>query len=131
MNDVQNNLNLRDRIKSFAFAFHGLVRLVRYEHNAWIHTLAAICAVGLGIWCRLSAVEWGLVLICIGLVLSLEAVNTAIEKLVDLVSPQHNREAGNIKDLSAAAVLIGSIIALGVGMIIFIPHLLRIFKITG
>ncbi|MES2617469.1 MAG: diacylglycerol kinase family protein [Bacteroidota bacterium] len=109
-------------LKSFAFAFKGL-KAAWNERNFKLHLLSTAAAVSLGLYCDIKAFEWLVVLICIGLVLGLEIINTAIEELVDLVSPGFNEKAGKIKDLAAAAVLVASIIALIMAAIIFLPYL--------
>ena len=73
---------------------------------------------------KISLIEWALIIICIGLVFSAEAFNSAVERLVDLISPEQNHLAGVIKDLAAGAVLITAVAAFAVGIIIFIPKLL-------
>ena len=86
--------------------------------------MVSICA---GIYFQISTNEWITILICIGMVLSMEAANSAIEKLVDLVSPQKNHLAGWIKDIAAAAVLIASIMALLIAAMIFLPKIMILF----
>lgn len=94
------------------------------EHNAWLHAVAAVAAITLGIVLHISATEWCAVTICIGMVFAMEAVNTALEALCDHVSPQFAPMIKRAKDTAAAAVLITAIAALAVGLIIFIPRIL-------
>ena len=112
------------RIKSFAFAFNGLAELIKSESNARIHISASIVAITAGFLLNISKLEWCAILIVIALVISSEAFNTAIEKLVDHLFPYQNESARIIKDISAGAVLICAIIALIVGLIIFLPKLI-------
>lgn len=111
---------------SFKYAFRGVFLLFRYEHNAWIHLIAIVCAVTAGIILSLTSLEWVAILFAIGSVLAAEAINTAIEKLADFVSPAHQVLIGKAKDLAAAAaVLILSICAFIIGGIIFIPKIIH------
>jgi diacylglycerol kinase len=111
-----------NRWRSFGFAFKGLKTLVVTQPHARIH-LVAIGVVALaGYFTRLSAVEWAVLVVCMALVLALEAVNTALELLTDLVSPEYHPLAGKAKDVAAAAVLIAAIGAIVVALLIFGPH---------
>jgi len=112
--------------KSFGFAFKG-VRLALKERNFILHLISAVLVMSLGFFFGVTSMEWCLLLLCIGVVLTAELVNTAIEKLVDLVSPQFNIQAGIIKDIAAASVLVFSIVSAIIGLIIFIPYLLRLW----
>jgi len=114
---------LQKRINSFRFAFQGLIDLFRTQPNARIHLAAAAMAVLAGLFFDISALEWAAVSICIALVLALEALNTALEYLTDLVSPDHHPLAGKAKDVAAAAVLIGAAGAAITGIIIFLPKI--------
>ena len=114
---------MKKRILSFKYAFKGIWVVASSEVNFQIHLLAASAAVFLGFYLRNSAAEWLAVLLCFGLVMAAEALNSAIEKLVDLVSPGFNPAAGKIKDVAAGAVLITAIIAAIIGWIVFIPKL--------
>jgi diacylglycerol kinase (ATP) len=84
-----------------------------------VHLFATIIALLLGVLCKLTPLEWALILMQIGLVWAAEIFNTALEKLVDLVSPGFNPKAGAIKDIAAGAVLVISIMALAVGILVF------------
>ena len=112
------------RIKSFSYAFNGLKILLREEHNSWIHIAAAICAVVAGFILKISFVEWIAIIICIVLVFALELINSAIENIADVVSPQKNEMIKKAKDLSAAAVLFAATGAAVIGLIIFIPKII-------
>jgi diacylglycerol kinase len=97
--------------------------VVRTEPNARIHLAAAGVAVFLGLVLSISRIEWTVILLCIGAVISAEIINTSLEKTVDLFSPDRNEKAQAIKDISAAAVLFVAFIALITGIIIFLPHI--------
>jgi diacylglycerol kinase (ATP) len=117
---------LRLRLHSFLYAFKGIYLLFGTQINAKIHLLVALFVLLLGFLFQLFWYEWALILFAIGLVFAMEAANTAIEFLVDLVSPQHNEQAGKVKDLAASAVLIAAITALVIGLLVFVPKFLRI-----
>jgi undecaprenol kinase len=115
--------SLKSRIGSFIFAFRGLLSLLKNEHNARIHFVAAIASITLGIILKISTSEWTLLIIIIGLVFISELFNSSIETLADHVNPAWNKQIGTAKDYAAAAVLISAIIALIVGGFIFIPKI--------
>lgn len=114
---------LEKRIKSFGYAFKGIASLIRKEHNAWIHCTAIVLVTLAGFHFGITPTEWCIVVLCFGLVLAAEGFNTAIERLVDLVSPDFHPIAGDVKDVAAGAVLICAIVSAIVGLIVFIPYL--------
>lgn len=97
--------------------------MFRTEKNMRIHLTFTVLVIIFGWILRISITEWLLCLLCFGLVFTAEMVNTAIENIVDLVSPQQNKLAGKAKDIAAGAVLVSAIISACVGLIIFIPKL--------
>jgi len=115
-------------IYSFRYAFSGIISLIKNEHNARIHLIAAFLAVILGIILRLSVTEWLFISLVISLVFITELINSAIEMMADLIDPDVNHEIKQIKDYGAASVLISAIIAVIAGGIIFIPKLLNAFS---
>lgn len=118
-----SGFTLRKRLKSFRYAFNGIRLLIQNEHNAWIHCFATICVLIAGFIFELSTTEWIAILIIIGAVFSAEAINSSIEAISDFVSPEYNEAIKRTKDLAAGAVLIMAIIAVIVGIIIFIPKI--------
>ena len=119
-----SGFTLRKRALSFKYAFHGIFLLISREHNAWIHCFAAVCVITAGILVGLSSMEWIVICLCIGLVLSAEAVNSAIEALADRVYLQRMMKPSNApRDLAAGAVLLLAIASAVVGLIIFLPKL--------
>lgn len=109
-------------LKSFGFAFKGLNYALK-ERNFRLHLASTFLVISLGLYFNINRIEWIVILFCIGLVLSMELVNTAIEEIVNFISPEHNLRAGKIKDLSAAAVLIASIFVLIIAIFIFLPYI--------
>jgi len=110
-------------ILSFKYAFRGIYFTLRTQLNAKIHIFVALIVIFLGFLLKISNIEWCIILICIGIVLSAEIMNTAIEQIVDLVSPEYNKLAGNAKDAAAGAVLILAICSVIIGIIIFLPKI--------
>ena len=114
---------LRQQIKSFGHAFHGIYLLFRDELHARIHLLAAIVVVSAGLWLGLSSGEWCIIILTIALVWALEAVNSAIERACDVASPLYHPAIKQSKDMAAGAVLIAAIAAIVIAIIIFVPKI--------
>ena len=117
---------LNGRLRSFGHAFRGLKMLLQTQPNARIHAAATVLVVVAGVLLRLSPAEWALIVLAIAGVRTAEAMNTAIEFLVDLVSPDPHPLAGKAKDIAAGAVLIAAIGSAVIGGFVFGPHLLRL-----
>jgi diacylglycerol kinase len=111
-------VDFRKMIRSFSYAFEGVVALFRYENNARFHLIAAIAAIIVGLIVELERLEWALVAIVIGGVWTAEAFNTAIEKVCDLVSPDYHPQIKAAKDLAAAGVMLTSWSAVVVGVLV-------------
>lgn len=123
MKKTNKKFSIRARLASFKYAFQGLGHVLRAEHNFVVHLAAAIAVIALGAILQISKAEWLVIILCIGLVLITEILNTAIEWLVDMVSPQRNEKAGKIKDIAAASVLMAALVALVVGIVVFVPYI--------
>ena len=108
---------LHKRLKSFTYAWKGVCSFLSKEHNAWIHCTAIIAVTIAGIRLEITRTEWLVILLCFAMVF-----NTAIERLVNLVSPDYHPVAGDVKDIAAGAVLICAIFAAIIGLIIFVPY---------
>ncbi|HEY4194085.1 MAG TPA: diacylglycerol kinase family protein [Mucilaginibacter sp.] len=115
---------MRKFIRGFGYALNGIWHAAATQLNFRVHLVAAIIAVYAGYALHIAKDEWLWIILCIAMVLVAELFNTAIEFLVDLVSPEYNKKAGQVKDMSAGAVLITAIGALVIGLIIFVPKLL-------
>lgn len=116
----------KKRIRAFRCAGRGLRLLIKSETHARIHVWAAALVVAAGWRLHISAGEWIALILCIGFVIALEAVNTAFERLTDLVSPDFHPLAGEAKDLAAGAVLWAAAASAAVGCIVFLPKLARL-----
>lgn len=115
---------IQERIRSFTHAFRGVHSLFKETPNVRIHLIAAIMVITSGFVCKISGGEWIAVIIVIGIVFSMEALNTALERLSDYACNKEMHPAiKKVKDLAAAAVLIAALTALAVGLIIFIPKI--------
>jgi diacylglycerol kinase (ATP) len=114
---------LKERVRSIGHAARGIASLLRDEPNARIHALAAVLVVLAGIWLHVAAVEWGLLALAVTVVWAAEAMNTAVEALVDLVSPERHALAGKAKDVAAGAVLLAAFGAVVIGVLVFVPRL--------
>ena len=123
---INEHFSWRKRLKSFSYAFAGLKVLMRDEHNAWIHTAAAICAVAAGLLLHISRVEWLAVFIVIGMVFAAEIFNSSVERIADFLTTEYDERIGKIKDLAAAAVLVCAITAVAVALFIFVPKVVAL-----
>lgn len=115
------------RAKSFSYALTGLKEAFQKEPNLRIHSLIAIAVVVLAFFLKFEKFEWLILIVTIFFVFTLELLNTALEALVDLVSPEVKNEAKVSKDVSAAVVLFASLLAIIVGIILFLPKILALF----
>jgi diacylglycerol kinase len=120
--------SIRARLQSFRHAFRGFRWLFGEEPNAWIHLAVTVVLVPVCFLLKLSLIEWAIIVICIGLVFSLELLNSAIERMCDKISPERDPQIGKIKDIAAAAVLIGAIVSAVVGLIILLPKILKLLN---
>lgn len=115
---------MRKFFKGFYFAINGIKYSFKTQLNFRIHVFLALIAVILGFIFQVSLQEWLWLILAIALVIIFELINTAIEALVDLISPGFDRRAGLIKDISAGAVLFAAILVLIIGLIIFLPKII-------
>ncbi len=123
-----SKFSIRSRVKSFSYAFEGISSMIKNEHNSRIHLIAAIVVILSGLLLHLSLNEWIAISIVIGLVFITELVNSAIEILADLIDPNRNPKIKRIKDYAAASVLISAILAIVVGVLIFVPRIIEVIK---
>jgi diacylglycerol kinase len=111
---------------SFSFAGQGVWYVIRTQRNMRVHLLAALAAIAVGLALRVDAADWACILTAIGLVLTAETLNTVVEAVVDLCTDQFHPLAKAAKDMAAGAVLISSATAVGVGIAVFLPRLLKL-----
>lgn len=115
---------MRKFFKSFSYSFSGIAHAFKYEQNFRLHLISLLLVTLAGWYFNISGNEWLWIITAAGLVIFSELFNTAIEVLVDLVSPAIHPKAKIVKDVSAAAVLVAAIVALVIGLVIFIPKLI-------
>jgi diacylglycerol kinase (ATP) len=111
----------------FKYAFRGIGLLCR-EPNMRVHGLIGVCVMVAGFLFKITATEWVAVVIACGGVFAAEALNTAIERLADVVSPEYSGAIRNVKDLAAGAVLCTAFAAALTGIIIFLPPFIALFR---
>ena len=116
---------LKSRVKSIRIALGGIRHVLLTQRNAWIHAVISLAVILLGLVLGLSRWEWVSLMLVIGLVWMAEVFNTAVELLVDLVSPQPSEMARLVKDISAGAVLLCALVSIGVGLVVLGPNLLQ------
>ena len=114
---------MKDRLRSFKHAFRGIGTLLVTQMNARIHLTALILVIGTGILVNLSTGEWALIALAVGMVLSAEAMNSALEFLADHTAPEWHDSVQKAKDLAAGSVLLAAAGALAVGLFVFVPHI--------
>ena len=112
-----------NRIKSVGFALRGMFLLLRTEASIKVQFVIALITAAAGFYFDISTMEWIVQCLAIGMVMGIEGMNTAVEKLSDFVQPDHDEKIGFIKDVSAGAVMIVSILAFTIGLLIYIPKI--------
>jgi diacylglycerol kinase len=115
-------------LRSFGYAFAGVAYILRTQRNARIEITVAIAAVLLAAWLGVTAVEWAVLVLTIAIVLALEWINTALELAVSLASPDRHPSAKAAKDVAAASVLLGAVVSVVVGLLLFVPRILAKFS---
>lgn len=116
-------INLKRLLKSFKYAHKGFVKTWKEEQNLQIQTIVAILVLVLAFYFGLSRMEWAVIILLIGLVMLMELANSTVERIADVLKPRINSYVKEIKDISAAAVMISSLVAVIVGIMIFWPYL--------
>ena len=117
----------RKLAKSFDYAVQGIHYTFRSQQNARLHILAAIIVIAAGIFFKINPFEMGIVAVMILLVLVTEMINTAIEMMVDLITKEHREEAKIAKDVASGMVLVAALGSVIVGILIFVPYIVRYF----
>lgn len=118
--------DFKKQLRSFRYAWQGIRCCVGREQNLSFHLIAAVVVVVAGFVLDITRTEWMAVTICIGAVIAAELFNSAIERLVDLVSPERQPLAGAVKDIAAGAVLVCAIAAAVTGLFVFVPYFICI-----
>lgn len=121
-------IDIHKLLRSFRYALRGLAELMRREQNSRIHAASTLLLTILAITLHISPLEAGVLFFAVALVFAVEIMNTAIEKLLDLVHPEHHADVAFIKDALAGAVLISATIALIVAISVLLPHIQQLVK---
>ena len=118
--------SIYSRAKSFKYAFEGIIRFFRKEHNAWLHLLATVYVIIMSLLVGVTALEATALVIAVALVWITEMINTCVEKVMDMISEEYDLKIKVIKDISAGAVLVAAAAALIIGLIVFIPKFVHV-----
>lgn len=125
---VEKKKHSKAIFRKFSYAFRGLFISLKEERSLVIHLIFASLSVIIGIILQLSPISWAVLILTIGLVVSSELMNTAIENVVDMVAFKYNFNAKKIKDIAAAATLVLAVIAVIVGLLLFIPRIITFIQ---
>ncbi|MCI9843664.1 diacylglycerol kinase [Flavobacterium pectinovorum] len=117
----KDNTFIKGRLKSVTYAFKGAVKLISTEHSVMVQFSLGILMTIAGFYFDISHEEWLFQIFAIGLVLSVEGLNTAVEKVADFIHPNYHERIGFIKDIAAGAVFFAAMTAIAIGLIIYIP----------
>ena len=124
MNNTHDTFSFSGRIRSGTHALHGIIEMLKSQHNAWIHLTATVCVIVAGAVLGVSTTQWCLLVLVITTVWVAEGLNTAFEFLCDVASPEFHPLVKKSKDVAAGAVLLSAVGAVAVGLIIFIPYVI-------
>jgi diacylglycerol kinase (ATP) len=117
----KDNTFFTGRLKSVTYAFKGAVKLIATEHSIMVQFSIGILMSIAGFYFGISKTEWLFQTLAIGLVMSIEGLNTAVEKIADFIHPNYHERIGFIKDIAAGAVFFAALTAIAIGLIIYIP----------
>jgi diacylglycerol kinase (ATP) len=120
----KDNSFIGGRLKSVSFAVKGAIKLITTEHSIMVQCSIAIMVTIIGFLMQITTTEWLFQTLAIGLVLSLEGINTAVEKIADFIHPDFHEKIGFIKDIAAGAVFFAALTSVVIGFIIYLPKFL-------
>ena len=123
---IQDKRFVSGRIKSIGFAVKGAYKLVSTEHSVMVQFSIMILMIFAGFYFNISREEWMLQILAFGLVLSIEGLNTSVEKVADFIHPEFHERIGFIKDIAAGAVLFAAFSAITVGALIYVPKIFNL-----
>ena len=112
------------RLKSIGFAFRGAIKLITTEHSVMVQSSVAVIMIIAGFYFEIDRYEWMMQILAFGLVLGIESMNTAVEKIADFIHPEFHDRIGFIKDIAAGAVMFAALAAVAVGLLIYVPKFL-------
>lgn len=119
----KDNTFFTGRLKSMGFALKGAIKLITTEHSVMVQSTIAVLMIIAGFYFEISKTEWMFQILVFGLVLSIEGLNTAVEKIADFIHPDYHERIGFIKDIAAGAVFFAAIMAIAIGLLIYVPRL--------
>ena len=120
----KDNSFFTGRLKSVGFAVKGAIKLITTEHSVMVQSSLAVIMIIAGFYFHISREEWMMQILAFGLVLSIESLNTAVEKIADFIHPEFHNRIGFIKDIAAGGVMFAALAAFAVGLLIYIPKFL-------
>jgi diacylglycerol kinase (ATP) len=120
----KDNTFFTGRLKSITYAIKGAVKLVTTEHSVMVQFAIGVAMIFAGCYFEISTSEWLFQTLAIGLVLCIEGLNTAVEKVADFIHPEYHEKIGFIKDIAAGAVFFAALTAIAIGAIIYVPKFL-------
>jgi diacylglycerol kinase (ATP) len=119
----KDNTFFTGRLKSVSYAFKGAIKLITTEHSIMVQFSIAVLVTIAGFYFGITRTEWLFQTMAIGLIMSVEGLNTAVEKVADFIHPNYHERIGFIKDIAAGAVFFSAITAVIIGLIIYIPRI--------
>jgi diacylglycerol kinase (ATP) len=120
----KDNTFFSGRFKSMGFALKGAIKLITTEHSVMVQFSIGLLLIVAGIYFNITMTEWMFQTLAIGLVLSIEGLNTAVEKIADFIHPNYHEKIGFIKDIAAGAVFFAAMTAIAIGLMIYVPKFL-------
>lgn len=120
----KDNTFFKGRLKSIVFAYRGALKLITTEHSVMVQFSLGIVLIIAGFYFDITTTEWLFQTLAIGLVISIEGLNTAVEKIADFIHPEFHERIGFIKDIAAGAVFFAALTAISIGLIIYLPKFL-------
>ena len=121
MDFEKDNTFVKGRLKSMKFAAVGAYKLITTEHSVMVQSSLAVIMIVAGFYFHISREEWMIQILAFGLVLAVESLNTAVEKIADFIHPEYHSKIGFIKDIAAGAVMFAAMAAIAVGLLIYVP----------
>jgi diacylglycerol kinase (ATP) len=117
----KDNSFFSGRLKSVGFAVKGALKLITTEHSVMVQSSLAVLMTVAGFYFKIDRYEWMMQILAFGLVLGVESLNTAVEKIADFVHPEYHERIGFIKDIAAGAVMFAALAAMAIGLLIYVP----------
>jgi diacylglycerol kinase (ATP) len=117
---------LTGRLKSVGFAVKGAIKLITTEHSVMVQSSIGVIMIIAGFYFHISHEEWMIQTLAVGLVLGIEGLNTAVEKVADFIHPEYHERIGFIKDIAAGAVFFAALTAIVIGCMIYIPYISKL-----